>query len=725
MELTACTLVALGLLCSWAFAARALYVAPDGADDNPGTKAKPLATLMAARDAVRKLRAKGKLPAGGVAVWVRGGTYELDGPLELDARDSGTKDGRIVYRAVAGEPVRLMGGRLIPPSAFEPVRDKAVLARLDEAARGKVRQCDLKKLGIRDLGALSRGALHGGPMLELFFNDRAMPISRWPNKGWAKYGRVIDKGSIPRWAEKPDRPGVLEYTGDRPKRWAKAPEIFLHGYWHHDWYDDVLKVAKLDAQKRRITFTTPHTYGLRSGRRYAALNLLEEIDSPGEWVLDRTSGVLYLYPPGAMAKARIAVSMLAEPMVTLKGASHVTLRGLTFEVTRGSAVAIRGGTDNLVAGCTVRNVGTSAVQIRPLAERRDGPVRLETGDPVKDGRRNGVVGCDLYEIGTSGISLVGGDRRTLAPAGHYAVNNDIHHYSRRKRTNCPAIGISGVGNRMAHNFIHDAPHCGVFYSGNEHVIEFNEATRLCWETGDVGVFYSGRNWTFRGNVVRHNFLHHIQAPGSHGSMAVYLDDSHSSTKIVGNVFYKVQRAAFIGGGRDNVVDNNIFLDCGAAVHLDNRSQGWAHKYQKPGGDHRMYGKLKDVRHDQPPWSARYPKLARILKETPHAPLGNVVTRNVCVRGRWLNVYRGGEKLLAMKDNFVTTGDPGFVDAEGLDFQLRDDSAVYKKVPGFRKIPFEKIGLYVDEYRKSLPLEAPRIRPAGGPVEKQPTSNVQR
>ena len=607
-----------------------------------------------------------------------------------------------------------MGGRRIPADAFQPVRDETVLSRLDEAARGKVLRCDLRKLGITDLGKLSRGALHAGPMLELFFNDKAMPISRWPNRGWAKYGKVLDRGSIPRWNQKPDRPGTLQYAGDRPRRWAKAEEIFLHGYFHHDWYDDVLKVARLDTQKRTITFTTPHTYGLLGGKRYAALNLLEEIDSPGEWMLDRTAAVLYFHPPAPVKGARIAVSMLAEPMVRLSGASCVTLRGLTLEVTRGPAVFILGGTDNLVAGCTIRNIGTSAVQIRPLAERRDGAVRVETGDAVKDGRRNGVAGCDIYQVGTSGISLVGGDRRTLAPAGHYAVNNDIHHYSRRKRTNCPAVGISGVGSRMAHNFLHDAPHCGVFYWGNEHVIEYNEAARLCRETGDVGVFYSGRDWTFRGNVVRHNFIHHIQAPATHGSMAVYLDDSHSSTTIFGNVFYKVQRAAFLGGGRDNVVDNNVFIDCAAAVHLDNRSQGWAHKYQKPGGDHRMYGKLKDVRHDQPPWSARYPKLARILQDNPHAPLGNVVRRNVCVGGRWLDVYRGGQKLLALENNFVTRDDPGFVDPANLDFRLRDDSIVYKKVPGFQKIPFEKIGLYVDEYRSRdrLPSGGKAVAPGG-------------
>ena len=52
--------------------AKVLYVAPGGSDTGAGTKDRPLATLEAARDAVRKLKAAGPLPAGGVRVRSRG-----------------------------------------------------------------------------------------------------------------------------------------------------------------------------------------------------------------------------------------------------------------------------------------------------------------------------------------------------------------------------------------------------------------------------------------------------------------------------------------------------------------------------------------------------------------------------------------------------------------------------------------------------------------------------
>jgi len=55
------------------------------------------------------------------------------------------------------------------------------------------------------------------------------------------------------------------------------------------------------------------------------------------------------------------------------------------------------------------------------------------------------------------------------------------------------------------------------------------------------------------------------------------------------------------------------------------------------------------------------------------------------------------------DNFVTEEDPGFVDAANMNFQLRDDSVVYQKIPEFKKIPFEIIGLYQDEYGTTRPV----------------------
>ena len=53
-------------------------------------------------------------------------------------------------------------------------------------------------------------------------------------------------------------------------------------------------------------------------------------------------------------------------------------------------------------------------------------------------------------------------------------------------------------------------------------------------------------------------------------------------------------------------------------------------------------------------------------------------------------------------NMIIDTDPGFVDAENGNLALKEDSPAWKL--GFKPIPFEKIGLYVDEYRKTLPAK---------------------
>jgi hypothetical protein len=58
------------------------------------------------------------------------------------------------------------------------------------------------------------------------------------------------------------------------------------------------------------------------------------------------------------------------------------------------------------------------------------------------------------------------------------------------------------------------------------------------------------------------------------------------------------------------------------------------------------------------------------------------------------------KELKKYGNIVSDKDPGFIDLKNANFQIKDNSPVFKL--GFKKIPIEKIGLYIDEYRKKLP-----------------------
>jgi hypothetical protein len=653
-----------------------VYVSTTGSDANSGAKGQPFRTIERARDQVRQQIKQGATPRVPITVWIAGGTYELDKSIALSKEDSGCKDAPVCYRAEPGAEVHLVGGRQIPPEAFRPVQDTAILNRLDAAARGHVLQADLKALGIRDFG----GITPDGRRAELFFNDEPLVLARWPNKGFVKIVAVTGGKPLDVRGTVGDSIGKFTYDGDRPSRWSGEPDVWLHGYWFWDWADQYHKVASIDTKTRTITLTPPyHAYGYRKGQHYYAVNALAELDSPGEWYVDRQTGLLYVWPPKPMEKARILFSTLESPAIQLKGTSHVTLRGLTIEATRGNGIVIERGEGNLVAGCTIRNLGAAAVV-------------------VSNNKQSGVVGCDVYQV-NSGIHLSGGERRTLTPAGNFATNNHIHHFARLQRTYMPAIELHGVGNRADHNLIHDAPHWAVSFNGNDNVMELNEIYDVCQETGDVGVFYTGRDWTVRGNVIRHNFIHHVNGPGACGAQGVYLDDCASGTIVFGNIIYKTTRAMLIGGGRDNRIENNLMLDCSQSIDFDNRGMNWMRYHVVSGGG--MPELLKAMPYRQPPWSERYPQLLNLLNDDPGAPKGNVVRYNVVCHSGALSLAKEVVQFGTIADN-LTVKDVGFQDAAKMDFRMRDDSAVFKKLPKFERIPFEKIGLCVDEYRKSLP-----------------------
>ncbi|MBI2191869.1 MAG: right-handed parallel beta-helix repeat-containing protein [Planctomycetes bacterium] len=668
------------------------HVSPEGRDTWSGCKPQPdaagrdgpFATPERARDAVRAIRLSGGLPPGGLAVSFHGGVYERSASFVLGPEDSGTPACPIVYRAHPGEDVRWSGGREI--AGFRRVENPEILRRLDPAARGAVWQAELKSQGITSFGSLSpRG--FGRPTqpaaLELFFRDQPMTLARWPNRGFVSIASV--PGPQGDWSAGGSKEGKFSYSGDRPKRWSRLDDVWLHGYWCYDWADTYEKVKTLDTAAREIHTVEPHgAYGYRSGQRFYFLNLLEELDEPGEWYLDRESGVLYFWPPGEIAGGRAVVSVLEQPLIVLENASHVAVEGLTLECGRGCGVRIQSGEENRIIGCTLRNFGNEAVVIR-------------------DGRRHAVAGCDITGTGDGGVRLSGGDRKTLEPGAHVVHNNHIHHFARWCRCYFTAVLAEGVGHRISNNLIHDAPHCAILFGGNEHLIEFNEIFSVCQETGDVGAIYTGRDYTWRGNVIRHNFIHHTGGVGM-GSNAVYLDDCVSGHTLFGNIFYRTPRAAFIGGGRDTLVANNLFVECDPAVWVDGRGTDphpvWQDMVYKT-----MKERLDAVNYRQPPYSTRYPRLAdlnRYFEEKKGVPPeGNVIIRNVCIGGTWLKTgWRVTPEILDIRDN-VVDADPRWVDAANGDFQLRAGSPAEKM--GFQRIPVECIGLFRDESRRGREL----------------------
>lgn len=658
------------------------HVAPNGKDSNRGTRSSPFASLERARAAVRSLKQGSALPSDGVTVWIHGGEYALASTFELGPEDGGEPNRPVAYRAVEGKEVRLVGGRSLPANTFQPVSAPDILQRLDAPTRPHVLRADLRTLGITNYGMFPDQFSGAASVPELFFNDQRMTLARWPNGEWAEFSKVIESGPAPWRNHASDKLGAFAYDGDRPSRWLGAPAVWLQGYWCFDWSSETIRVQNIDTHEHRITLAKPHHYGLGSGnsgkRRFFAVNLLEELDQPGEYFIDRDSGALFFWPPSSLRGARVVLSTLTQPVIALRNASHVTLRGLTVEACAGNGIEIKGGHHDSLVACRIRNTGM------------DGVV-------VEGGTHHRVVACDIFDTGTAGLKIGGGDRKTLTSSGHEVVNNHIHDVSRRQRTHAYHVHLDGVGVRLAHNLLNDGPHQAIGLAGNDHLIEFNEIHHTGMETDDCGSFYMGRNPSERGSVLRYNFWHHIGSTRSHGSCAVYFDDGAGGQTVFGNIFYRAAGgsfgAVFSHGGHDNMVRNCIFIECplafGSAPWKDNLWKEWLT------GALWQEKLLKDVDITKPPYADRYPDLKGFMEfagepRRNHARANLIVNCRAVQTGNW-----------DVTDGFVTDTDPGFINAAKLDFQLRNDSAAFSEIPGFEKLPFAQIGLQRDEFRRHV------------------------
>ena len=409
--------------------AQDFYVNPAGDDSNLGTKEKPVATLEAARDLIRQYKAVNDLPKSEITVWISKGQYDQKHPFVLNENDSGQPGALVVWRTMKDEKVSITGGQSIPSEKFTPLTNKAISKRLSANAAQNVMQVNLKELGISDFGNIKQygHAISVSPsQIELFYNNEAMTLARYPNEGFLGIGKVIDAGSVPRNRDYSGRGAVFEYTDLRHSVWKGQKDVWLQGSFNYGFADDNILIESIDIKKKQVKLAMPSLYGVAGGKEfqhYVALNILDELDSPGEWYVEKNSGILYFWPPGVLKGSSIIVSILEEPIICLEGASYITIRDLTIEAGRGIGIYIERGSNNLIAGCTVRNVGTNGIFMGQGAKQTTSGITVEDYDGVpvsriignvqghkykystwqrNAGSNHGILSCDIYNTGSGG-----------------------------------------------------------------------------------------------------------------------------------------------------------------------------------------------------------------------------------------------------------------------------------------------------------------------------------
>ncbi len=674
------------------------HVSLNGNDASAGTAAAPFRTLERARDAIRVMSGTDGQPVDGVAVVVHGGTYWLPEPFDLGPQDSGTAASPVVYRAADGQAVWLSGGLPLMPADFRPVTDRVILRRLPEERHGRL-------LAYRFTAEQASRFAPPWPDTwwternlkacnELFADGRRLPLARWPNRDYTTFGEIVEP------ARESDQTPEFKYLGQRAERWNVDAGVWLYGYWRRGYRAEFIRAKAINRQEKTIQLAARNSLGdLEDGgaNRYFAVNLLEELDAPGEWFLDRDNRTLYLLPPERLRDAYLTFSVNSEAVIRCVGTQHVEFHGFGIECSARDGIRIEGGSDCRIVGCEIRNVAFTGV--------------------AAIGDRHQIVGCDIHNTGNVGVWVNSGDRRRLIRGDSVVDNCHIHHTNRIVRAGSRAVSLDGVGIRLSHNLIHDVGYIAVGFLGNDHLMEFNRLFRTNHESSEGGVFYTGRDWTSRGSVIRYNFIHHVEDSregcGS-STRFVHLDDSAPETEIYGNVCYRLGGGVSICGGAANHVHDNLFVECHWGVDVGPRGEDM---FESDGsGGFRLapnrfnwsslVKRLRRCEWNQPPYSTKYPKLVEIFTKSPiAAPWFNVVERNVMVDcGYGIRKSAMKPEWSSFQDNWEGSG-PGFVqpDHTKLDFRLTSDAIVCREVNFQGKTP-ENIGLYGSPERRTWPVE---------------------
>lgn len=555
-----------------------LFVAPNGNDQWSGTLTEPnaegtdgpLATLAGARDAVRRLKTSGLLPAA-LTVKFRGGRYPLSAPVVFTPADSAP----VTYTAYPGEQPIFEGG--VRLTGWQPTQVNGVQAWVTDAPFD----------------------FH-----QLFVNGQRQQRPRLPKQGEYHIAAVEGDASKMTLFQGTDR--FQCNPGDLSGSWRNLNDVELVVV--HFWAEERLPIQSFDGATNTVISTRKMLFNPRQDfagtlAPYHVENVFEALTEPGEWYLDRGDRRVYYIPlPGQTPEnTEIYASRLLQ-FIRVEGqpdqpVSFIRFEGLAFEhgdwvqpagyglrfnpygparpdytmedteidppgakeyaCAAQAAYNVPGvlyfeyATHCAVANCRVEHVGWYGIE---LAEGCSG-IQL-TDNTLAD------LGAGGIKIGGASVSGLRHDQTGY----NHVTGNTIHHGGE--------VFLSGVGiamlhtfnNHVAHNHIHDlyysAISCGWVWGvkdciSRENRIEYNLIHDLGFGIlSDMGGIYT--LGVQPGTVLRGNHIFNVRARG-YGGWGIYLDEGSSHILVEGNVVYNTWSESFHqNSGRENLIRNNIF-----------------------------------------------------------------------------------------------------------------------------------------------------------------------
>lgn len=557
-----------------------IYISPKGSDSKgDGSKTAPYASLAQACERAKQLK---QTSVSSEIIALEGDYFFKSDKDTIKLNDSLSGSSATPLKIRGEGKVNFIGGVRIPWNDLKLVTDRAVLNKLPKEVSGKLFSIDLKKYGISDCGKMGTrgfGVRNPYPGMEVFFSDMELVLARYPNSGAMNWKKTIDAGYKTSSEEKDKngekRGGTIEYSDSRHDRWANCEDVWLSGIFHYGWAYNCVKVKKINPEKKQLVIETALPYGVREHNflelnAYFAYNLLEEIDSAGEYYIDRKNCVFYvMLDKRPSAGAYFDFSVINDSFVNAENAKYIEISNINFENTRGNALRFTNCSFVNVNNCNFKNLGWNAVSFdrTPISAR-------DNQNPPLLSHHNTIENCSAVNTGQGGFSMNVGECINLQNGNGRIYNCYVSDNSRIGRSYCAGIQINGVGITVSHCRITNQTHMGIAHGGNDHIVEYNYFDKCATEFDDMGAFYTGRNQANCGNIIRYNFFAQITPKKDEAMMCgVYIDDGSGRFLIEKNIFCRVGNpgknnhfgTVFFHGGDGNIVKDNIFVDCLSCV----------------------------------------------------------------------------------------------------------------------------------------------------------------
>jgi len=666
-----------------------LYVAPNGKDTWRGTRKAPgflrvngpLASLQGARDAIRRLKARGPLTRP-VVVRVLGGTYRMSEPFILTPEDSGTTNCPITYIADGDEKPVFGGGCVI---AGWRKNDKGFwTTTIPEVQSGQ------------------------WYFRSLFINGQRRQRARTPNEGYFQVTDNPPPAAAAKTAKQAAGQTEFHFRPGDIKNWDNLNDVEVIIY--HAWATTRHLLRSVDTQANTVRFGGATQWPLlKWGKnRYIIENAPDALDKPGEWYLDRRTGVLsYIPMPGEdLEKAVVEAPVLTE-LVRVQGdadagkfVEHVTLSGLAFTCA------------DWTIGPEGHNYRQAAPEAKPAialsGARRCSLEKLEIahvgGYGVGFGhgcQSNRLEQCHVHDLGAGGVLIgeINLPKEERARASHNTVANCFIHDGGHVYATAVGVWVGKSSyNAIQHNEISDFFYTGISVgwswgyqpsSAHHNLIEYNHVHHLGFGVlSDMGGIYT--LGISPGTQIRNNSFHHVDS-FSYGGWGIYTDEGSQGILIENNLAYRTKDGNFHQHyGKDNIVRNNVLAF--------SREKQVARTRNEP---HRSFVFERNI--------VYFNEGVLLGSNWAGEPGAYELDYNVYwdSAGRPIN-FAGAtlEKWQAQsQDRHSIVADPLFVNAEKDDFRLRPDSPAFAL--GFKPIDMTSIGLVGPREWTELPKSVQR------------------